>query len=285
MREHSNSSTKQPLKDNNMTLIYSVYHGVNKQQPSSSLTTTTTTPIHNTHPSSLHHCHHQPLTTTWTCRYTIWMTWKCHISSRQVDGRWQQRHGRSMDIWWWQHHVQPQVSAHSPSPQSPSWPQNRCHIIYVATRWQTMTLFVIIFSDNKWPMTIMTDHNHNRWQLHHNNGRMTPHNKKTTPRHDDNATTTTHHPQMAPTVTSTQHHPLTNDTEGPAPLPTNSDEHPTWHPTQMAPMAMSAQHHTPPTATSAHHPPMTGPTMMTMWWHDNDNAMWQWHYVVYFSYL
>ena len=27
MREHSNSCTKQPLKDNKMTLIYSVYHG------------------------------------------------------------------------------------------------------------------------------------------------------------------------------------------------------------------------------------------------------------------
>jgi len=104
-----------------------------------------TTPTHDAHPSSPHHCHCPPLTTTWRCRYTIQMTQERHISSQQVN--------TSMDVWQWQHHVQPQVSTYSPSLQSPSWPWNRCHVIYMATRWQMTTSFVVIFSDNKRPTT------------------------------------------------------------------------------------------------------------------------------------
>jgi len=195
MREHSNSCTKWPLKDNKMTSIYSVYHGVNKhinkQQPPSSSTTITTT--HNAHPLSPHHCHCQPPTTTWTHRYTIQTMQECHVSSRQVDGRQQQQRGMSTDIWWWQCCVQPQVSTHSLSLQSPSWPRNRCHVIYMATRWWMMMSFIVIFSDNNddWPQPqpqqMMT---------------MPQQQQDNTTWWDDNATMTTHHPQMAPMVTS-----------------------------------------------------------------------------------
>jgi len=228
-----------------MTSIYSVYHGVNKQQPSSSLTTTTT--IHDAHPqcppiitTSL------SLPTTWTCQYTIQMMQKHHVSSWQVDGRWWQQHGTSMDIWWWQRHVQPQVSTHSSSPQSPSWPWNRCHVIYMATRqWMTMLSFGQMTNDNdNWPQpqpqqtttmpqrwqddTTQWEDDTKMWWWHdHNNTPPTNGNEGPTPPprqwHRGPSTTAYQRwwaPNTAPNMNST------NGDKHPTPHPINGDEHP-----------------------------------------------------------
>jgi len=170
MREHPNSCTKQPLKDNKMTSIYSVYHGHRPNRASANADarfgcqqtcqqTTTSflnhhhhhpqrppmTPTHDTHPSSPHHCHHPPPTTTWTRRYTIQTMQEHHVSRRQVNGRRWWWRGMSMDVWRWQHHVQPQVSTSSPSLQSKPTPpptffadrEARCHVAVsnVATKY------------------------------------------------------------------------------------------------------------------------------------------------------
>ena len=89
----------------------------------------------------------------------------------------EQEHARSMEgdnnnvacqwtchfVWWWQHHVQPQVSTHSPLPKSPCWPWNRCHVIDVATRWWCLSSS--FQTTNDWPQwqptTIMTTTNDN----------------------------------------------------------------------------------------------------------------------------
>jgi len=144
MREHSNSCTKRPLKDNKMTLIYSVYHGHHPNRASAFADAwfghqQTTTSFF------LNHHHHHP-------RCPPIVATPPPTTNNHLD----------MPV----HH-----------PNNTGMPRQQ-----------------------PWPTTTMThhNHNHNRWQPCHNNGR-----------------TTTHHPRMAPMATSTQHHLLTNDIEGP----------------------------------------------------------------------
>ena len=287
MREHSNSCTKRPLKDNNMTLIYAVYHGHHPNWASAfadarfghqqTCQQTTTFFFLN------HHHHHNPQCPPIVTTSPSLPTTNNHLDMplhhpnntetprQQLAGQWE----AMMMTWHVNRHLMvTALSTHSPSPQSPSWPWNRCHIIYMATRQWTMMLFVVVFSGNKWLTTMMTDHNHNhnRQQPCHNNGRTTPCDETMTWHQD----VTMMQPWQHTTHERHQWRWVPNTT--PLPSTLRAQHH-------CLPTAMSAQHHTPPMVMSAHHPPMTRPTMMTTWQHDNDNAMQQWHYVVYFSYL
>jgi len=248
-------ATAQPM------LNLGVNKHINKQQPSSSSTTTTTTTIHDTHPW------HRPIITASPSLPTtdnhldmpVHHPNDAETPHQQPAGQWE-----AMAMMW---HINwclmvtalcPAPGKHpQPVPTVPFLTMKQVHVIYMATRRWTMTLFIVIFSDNKWLMTTTTDHNHNhnRWQPCHNDGRMTPCDEMTTPRRDDNMTTTTHHPRTARTAMSTQHHPLAINTEGPAPLPTNSNKHPTPHPT-------NGDEHPPPTNDGAHN----DDHMMSWWW-------------------